>query len=295
MLVVAANPKVEEFDNQSAEEKMENIPADYDGSWKQAVIDYFPACMEFFYPAAHGDIDWERGYKILNTELQKTFPEAKVGKRVVDILVKVWRKEGSPINVLVHVEIQSEYEVQFPKRIHVYNSAIELRYDAPVASLVILGDDRPSWRPQEFESQIWESRTYRSYRAVKRLDYQNKWSELERSTNPFAVMVMAHLKTMATRQDARKRLEWKTRVTKGLLEGVNRGALQTGREYLIDMLVMKFDSVPEQISDRINKLEDASLLRELHQRSVTIASLSDFSAVLEQLTPAEDSSGQQYN
>jgi len=148
MPVVAANSKVEEFDNQSAEEKMENIPADYDGPWKQAVIDYFPACMEFFYPAAHGDIDWERGYEILNTELQKTFPEAKVGKRVVDILVKVWRKEGSPINVLVHVEIQSEYEVQFPKRIHVYNSAIELRYDAPVASLVILGDDRPSCDPK---------------------------------------------------------------------------------------------------------------------------------------------------
>jgi len=164
-------------------------------------------------------------------------------------------------------------------------------------------------------------------------------------------MVMAHLQTMATRQNAQKRLEWKTRVTKGLLEvgyseqeirnllwlvywmmklpenlerefqiqldqfleekemsyvmlpceqdamerGVNRGALQTGREYLIDMLVMKFDSVPEQISDRINKLNDASLLKELFQRSVTIASLSDFSAVLEQLTTAEDSSGQQYN
>ncbi|MBO1350156.1 MAG: hypothetical protein EBE86_023525 [Hormoscilla sp. GUM202] len=53
------------------------------------------------------------------------------GRRLADILVKVWRKNGSPINVLVHVEVQSEYEVDFPKQIHIYNSLIELRYDAP--------------------------------------------------------------------------------------------------------------------------------------------------------------------
>ncbi|MBO1352177.1 MAG: hypothetical protein EBE86_034640 [Hormoscilla sp. GUM202] len=74
-------------------------------------------------------------------------------------------------------------------------------------------------------------------------------------------------------------------------DAMNRAVLQTRREALSDILVLKFDSVPEEIADRINKLSDASLLRELHQRSVTIASLSDFSAVLEQLTPAEDSSG----
>ncbi len=326
---------------------MENLSADYDGPWKQALIDYFPACMEFFYPEAYADIDWDRGYEILNTELQKIVPEAKVGRRLADILVKVWRQNGSPINVLVHVEVQSEYEVDFPKRIHIYNSLIELRYDAPVASLVILGDDRPSWRPQEFVSTIWKNSTSRSYPIVKLLDYQNQWSVLENSTNPFAVMVMAHLKTMATRQDAQKRLEWKTRVTKGLLsvgysereirnllrlvywmmrlpenlerefqlqldrfleekempyvmmpcsqDAMERGSLLSRREDIIDILVLKFSSVPEQIADRINKLNDASLLRELHQRSVTVASLSEFEVVLDfslrdRLTPTEESS-----
>ncbi|MGK7904229.1 MAG: transposase [Hormoscilla sp.] len=340
---------------------MENIAADYDGPWKQALMDYFPACMEFFYPAAYADIDWDRGYEILNTELQKIVPEAKVGRRVADILVQVYRKNGSPINVLVHVEVQTEYEVDFPKRIHTYESLIELRHDAPVASLVIFGDDRPKWRPKKHVSKIWENKTIRSYRVVKLLDYQNKWSELERSTNPFAVMVMAHLKTMATRQDAQKRLEWKTRVTKGLLsagysekeirsllrlvywmmrlpeglerefqiqldqfleekempyvmmpceqdamerglsqgleQGLERGSLLSRREDIIDILVLKFSEVPSEIADRINKLSDASVLRELLQRSVTIASLSDFSEVLDRLvvTTAEDSSSEQYN
>ncbi|MBO1352176.1 MAG: hypothetical protein EBE86_034635 [Hormoscilla sp. GUM202] len=55
------------------------------------------------------------------------------------------------------------------------------------------------------------------------------------------------------------------------------------------MLVLKFSEVPEQIADRvacaqrnrINGLSDESVLKELFQRAVTIASLSDFSAVLD--------------
>ncbi len=248
---------------------------------------------------------------------------------------------------MVHVEVQSEYEVDFTKRIHIYNSLIELRHDLPAASLVILGDDRPTWRPQEYVSTIWESRTTQSYRVVKLLDYQNQWSVLSHSTNPFAVMVMAHLKTMATRENARKRLEWKTRVTRGLLEvgyseqeirnllrlvywmmrlpenlerefqiqldkfleekempyvmmpceqdAMMRGILQKSREAIIDILVLRFSSVPEEIADRINKLKSESVLRDLLRRAVTLASLSDFSAVLDQLAPAEDSSGDRYN
>jgi len=118
----------------------------------------------------------------------------------------------------IWIEVQGEYEKDFPERIYVYNSLIFLRHRLPVASLVILGDDRPSWKPNEFVSTLWESRTYISYRVVKLLDYQNQWEELGKSTNPFAVMVRAHLKTMATRQDARERLEWKTRVVRELLD-----------------------------------------------------------------------------
>jgi len=55
-------------------------------------------------------------------------------------------------------------------------------------------------------------------------------------------------------------------------DAMNRAVLQTRQEALSDILVLKFDSVPEEIADRINKLSDASLLRELHQHSVTIAS-----------------------
>lgn len=69
--------------------------------------------MAFFYPLAYKDIDWARGYEILNTELQKIVPEAEVGMRLADILVKVWRKNGLESYVLVHIEVQSDYEADF--------------------------------------------------------------------------------------------------------------------------------------------------------------------------------------
>ena len=33
---------------------------------------------------------------------------------------------------------------------------------------------------------------------AKLLDYESRWQELESSDNPFAIIVMAHLKTKAT-------------------------------------------------------------------------------------------------
>jgi predicted transposase YdaD len=41
------------------------------------------------------------------------------------------------------------------------------------------------------------------------LDYQDRWDDLERSQNPFATVVMAHLKNQATKHRARARKDWK--------------------------------------------------------------------------------------
>ena len=46
--------------------------------------------------------------------------------------------------------------------------------------------------------------------VVKLLDYRARWAELEASRNPFAVVVMAHLKALETQADvlARKAAKW---------------------------------------------------------------------------------------
>ncbi len=53
---------------------------------------------------------------------------------------------------------------------------------------------------------------------IKLLDYESRWSKLEATRNPFAIAVMAHLKTKETRNDAVARKEWKFRLTRRLYE-----------------------------------------------------------------------------
>lgn len=52
--------------------------------------------------------------------------------------------------------------------------------------------------------------------VVKLLDYAGQWAVLEKSNNPFAVVVMAHLKAQETRRYPKNRLRWKIELIKGL-------------------------------------------------------------------------------
>lgn len=53
---------------------------------------------------------------------------------------------------------------------------------------------------------------------MKLLDYETQWSQLEQSRNPFAVVVMSHLKTQETKGNAIDRKTWKVRLVKRLYE-----------------------------------------------------------------------------
>jgi hypothetical protein len=53
---------------------------------------------------------------------------------------------------------------------------------------------------------------------VKLLDFANRVGELEGSQNPFAKVVLAHLKALETRQDPAGRRTWKLRLVRGLYE-----------------------------------------------------------------------------
>src|SRR5712691_12375256 len=61
---------------------------DYDSPWKEMLDGYFPAFMAFFFPEAHADIDWSRGYESLDTELQQIVRDAALGTRLADKLMQ---------------------------------------------------------------------------------------------------------------------------------------------------------------------------------------------------------------
>src|SRR5437870_5683121 len=117
------------------------VSADYDSPWKEALDAYFEAFLLLLFPNIHAQIDWSRGYESLDKEFQQVVREAEVGRRYVDKLVKVWTKEGAERWVLVHVEVQTTRDPDFPERMYVYNYRIHDRYNRKVASLAVLADD----------------------------------------------------------------------------------------------------------------------------------------------------------
>jgi len=98
--------------------------ADYDSPWKDVLDLFFDSFMKLFFPSAHAQIDWPRGFEFLDKELQKITAGAAVGRRVVDKLVKVWLKTGQELCVLIHIEVQGTREKGFDLRLYVYNFRI---------------------------------------------------------------------------------------------------------------------------------------------------------------------------
>jgi hypothetical protein len=97
------------------------------------------------------------------------------------------------------------------------------RHKQPVISLAILADEEKNWRPTSYSYAIGGCRVSLEFPIAKLLDYEQNWEALEQTTNPFGVVVMAHLKTKATHQNPQNRLQWKLSLVKRLYErGYNR-------------------------------------------------------------------------
>jgi len=193
-------------------------PDSLDSPWKEALERYFEPFLAFFFPTAHAGIDWSRAYEFLDKELQQVVRDAEAGLRLADKLAKVWRHGGGEAWVLIHVEVQGQVDADLPERMYVYNYRLFDRYRRPVVSMAVLGDGRPGWRPDMFGYDLWGCEVRLRFPVVKLLDYRTADDALEQDPNPFSVLVLAHLKTQATRRDPNSRLDWKLRLVRSLYE-----------------------------------------------------------------------------
>ena len=228
----------------------------YDSPWKDALEVYFTECLAFFFPQAAEDIDWTKGYRFLDKELQQIAPDALTGRRTVDKLVEVWRESGDVTWVLIHLEVQSQYESDFAERMYVYNYRLFDRYHQQVASFAILGDEHPNWRPTHYGYSLWDCEISLTFPVVKLLDYRERIAALEQHRNPFAVVVLAHLHTQATRGKPEERYALKWRLTRMLYE---RG--YTKRDVLllyrfIDWVMRLPTELTEQFKTRVITYEE---------------------------------------
>ncbi|MDJ0799994.1 MAG: transposase [Calothrix sp. MO_167.B12] len=304
---------------------------EYDSPWKEIIEDFFPNFLEFFFIEAYAVIDWTKPYEFLDTELQQLEPDAEIGKRLVDKVAKVYLLDGEEAWVLTHVEVQSQYEKGFAERMYTYNYRLFDRHKKRVISLAVLADEQQNWRPNYYEYSLGGCRVSLEFPIIKLLDYEAQWQSLEQTTNPFGIVVMAHLQTKATKQNPESRLQWKLRIVRMLFaKGYNReqiiglfrfidwvmmlpeelansfktelrreeevgimryvtsierlakqeGKIQTARESVIEVLEVRFGEVPNTMIDKINGINDVSILKALLRDAIAIPSLDAFSQLL---------------
>ncbi|MBN1486185.1 MAG: cytosolic protein, partial [Anaerolineae bacterium] len=191
---------------------------DYDAPWKAAVEHYFKEFTALFFPQVYTGIDWTHEPEFLDTELQQVTRDAELGRCLADKLVKVWCTDGTESWVLIHIEIQNQPDPDFAQRMYTYNYRLFDLRKREVVSLAVLGDESTDWRPGHFGYERWGCEVKLKFPTVKLQDYRERWAELEASTNPFAVVVMAHLKTQETRQDVAARKDWKFSLLRRLYE-----------------------------------------------------------------------------
>lgn len=191
---------------------------DLDSPWKNILDIYFQSFLEICHPEAAAAIDWSRGYEPLEKELSSITRKSEMGKRIVDKLMKVWRKDGVESWVLLHLEVQGRKENNFEKRMYIYNYRLFDRYNVPVVSLAILADTTKTWRPSVYQFSLWGCQLSFNFVSIKLLDYISREEELRASTNPFAVVILAHLAAIKTKKDELNRFSLKLALTRSLYD-----------------------------------------------------------------------------
>jgi len=234
--------------------KKEEI-SDYNSGWKEMIELYLPDFILFYYPSIYKDIDFERGFVFLDKELNKIVKDSVEKKRYVDKLVKVFLKNGAEKCILIHIEIQSDPEKGFPKRIYVYNYRISDRFDLEVVSLVILTDENENYRPNCYEIDRWGFKIHFEFPLVKLIDFKDK-IDVEKATNPFEIITFAHLKNLMTKKDPVDRLFWKITLVKLLYKkGYKKEDILNIYRFL-DWVMVLPENIASQFHDEIIKYEE---------------------------------------
>ena len=160
-------------------------------------------------PTVHAGIDWSQKAIPRDTELQQILRSASTGKRHVDKLVEVRRRDGVQEWLLVHLEVQSQPDRHLPERMYEYHRRIVERHQKRVVSLAVLADTSPGFRPVAYEEATWGCRLRFEYPICKLRDFSD--DVLDREDNPAAIVIAARRAAQRRARDpvGRKAVKWR--------------------------------------------------------------------------------------
>jgi hypothetical protein len=164
-----------------------------DAAWKEILDLYLKDFIELCFPMLSELINWNKKWMSLDKELQTITRSNVSRKQLLDKLYQVNLKDGSEQWILIHIEIQGKKEKLFPERMFTYAYRSFDKYKKPIISLAVLTDKNNKWRPNSFKVGLGGSYLKLKFLVIKIIDYQDKMTELNSSTNPFASVLLVQL------------------------------------------------------------------------------------------------------
>ncbi|SEL30886.1 hypothetical protein SAMN05421740_104217 [Parapedobacter koreensis] len=185
---------------------------------KGAFEENFPDFLRFLYPDADRLFDFDRGLTFMDKELLEIIPdrERTKGKRVADLLVKVYLKDGSEQHILLNTEIEGGSDAEFAERIYQYNYRIWDRYRIAVATIAVYTGGHSQPKPHEYRREVLDTFVHFRYRTYHIFDHAE--DDLLQMDNAFALIVLACQKALLEGKVPERELgEGRTTIARALI------------------------------------------------------------------------------
>jgi hypothetical protein len=156
-----------------------------DELWKLIVPILWASLIRFYLEEWVDEIDFTKQPVFLDKELKRLMPRGRAKNRTVDVLMRVYLKNGTTKKFLLHIEIQGYFDPQFGQRIFQYFYRISDAFQEPIETLVIMIDEDPDYRPCEFRQVFGQTSVHFQFRMFKLLD--NPPPYLGKEDNPFSI------------------------------------------------------------------------------------------------------------
>jgi hypothetical protein len=137
----------------------------------------------------------------------------------------------------------------------IYHYRIFDRYNVEVVSLAVCTEVMPVHHTAPYQTTRWGCELTFRFPVVRLQEIGRAWEELEQDPNPFAVVVMAHLKAREVREGA-ERKQWKLRLMRGLYErGCARDEILALFRF-IDWLLVLPAALEQEFWHELHQLEE---------------------------------------
>jgi predicted transposase YdaD len=231
---------------------------DHDQLFKELLTNFFFEFIELFVPQMAAEMD-RSSIEFLDKEV---FSDAPTGDRhEVDLLVKV-RLSEREVFILVHVENQSTWQADFPKRMFRYFSVLHAKFDLPIYPIALFSYDRPlAHASDRYAIELFDRQILNFEFHAIQLNRLN-WRDFLSRPNPVAGALMAKMNIAP---------EDRLRVTLECLRMLATLKLNPARMHVISVFMLSYlqNTAAEvirytQLSDLVDNQEKESIMELLN-------------------------------